>query len=891
MDSTRWQHLTDIVSECLDLPASARVAHARARSRGDDLLFQEVLSWIADADNTGGFLVDGSAPHAQSAFDAMNADATRAASDRIDAAYRSTQTMIGRRLGAYRIVEEIARGGMGAVYKAKRDDQEFEKQVAIKVIRSELASSRIAQRFRAERQILASFDHPNIARLVDGGEADQGEPYLVMEFVSGFPIDAYCEMKALSVPQRLRLFIDVCSAVHYAHQRLVVHRDLKPSNVLVNDEGQVKLLDFGIAKLLDPDSGDNGDRGANATIADAMTPAYASPEQVKGETITTASDVYALGVLLYRLLTGRAPYKAAPTQPLELAKEIVDTDPERPSTVVTARAPDESPSIDRKRLASELHGDLDNIVLMALRKDPARRYASAEQLGGDIGRYLADLPVVARADTFAYRSQKFVSRNRWAVGFAIASVVGLIGGLAATLYQANEARIAQARAESLFADVRKLANSYLFDVHDAIRNLPGATPVREMLVKNSVAYLDRLARDAGDDPQLSAEIASGYDRLGDVQGAWRAASLGDTQGAEASFRKAIELRNKAIETFAKQGQYKAELDVSRLLIVSHGKLSELLMNAGRFNDGIAEAERAASMSEAVASRAEATVVDRLNVVRGQFSLVMHRVTRQATTESNSLNASGASEATIEAVKTLLSEIERLHRLHPDDQAILRTCTAMFYQAGALYLQRNMLHDALVALSAAKIHSLKNAELEPQSHHHRRMQMFAGLLFTETEFRVGKITLTDALSSFRVLTEDAEAMFQLDPKNYRSAMDIPVIRQWMVDKHLKQGDFVRTNQLVAASERELNGLKTATSDPALARNIASLRQYARHVKSLEIVSGNTSSHRRRELCRDISADTSSTALSSQHAEFSLLMPSTAEYYTGLRAAKSVCESAI
>jgi serine/threonine protein kinase len=551
MDSTRWQHLTDIVGECLDLPSHAREAHARARSQGDELLLLEILSWIADAENTGGFLADGGRVHAAGVLDAMSSTDARWVGDRIEAAYRAAQSMIGRRLGAYRIVEEIARGGMGAVYKAKRDDQEFNKEVAIKVIRAELASSRIAERFRAERQILANFDHPHIARLIDGGEGDYGEPYIVMEFVSGFPIDTYCDMKLLTTRQRLQLFIDICSAVHYAHQRLVVHRDLKPSNVLVNHAGEVKLLDFGIAKLLDSDQRDHGNASANPTVANAMTPAYASPEQVKGETITTASDVYALGVLLYRLLTGRAPYKAAPTQPLELAKEIVDTDPARPSTVVTTDSSHPMPPIDRKRLARELHGDLDNIVLMALRKDPARRYASAEQLAGDIKRYLDDLPVAARADTLAYRSQKFVSRNRWTVGFAAVAVIGLIGGLIATLYQANGARIAQARAESLFSDVRKLANSYLFDVHDAIKGLPGATPVREMLVKNSVAYLDRLARDANDDAQLLDEIAGGYDRLGDVQGAWRSASLGDTKGAEASFRRAIELREKAIATFSR----------------------------------------------------------------------------------------------------------------------------------------------------------------------------------------------------------------------------------------------------------------------------------------------------------------------------------------------------
>ena len=287
-------------------------------------------------------------------------------------------------------------------------------------------------------------------RLIDGGSTTEGWPFLVIEFVDGEPITAYAARHALDVNARLDVFGSVCASVHFAHQRLVVHRDLKPRNIFVNQQGEVKLLDFGIAKLPQAPAPDGTPDAATTMLA--MTPTYASPEQIRNEKITTASDVYALGVVLYELLTGQSPYKSKKTQPLDLAKEICETDPERPSTVVgrtDAAATQQSPSaepINVKRLQRGLRGDLDNIVLMALRKDPLRRYLSAEQLAEDIRRYQQDQPVSARADTLGYRASKFVTRNRWTVGFAALAGAGRIGGIVATTHQASIARQAQARA-------------------------------------------------------------------------------------------------------------------------------------------------------------------------------------------------------------------------------------------------------------------------------------------------------------------------------------------------------------------------------------------------------------------------------------------------------------
>ena len=352
-------------------------------------------------------------------------------------------------IGVYRIVKEIGRGGSGAVYLAVRDDDEYRKTVAIKLLRYGMHDAETVRRFRHERQILASIEHPLIAKLLDGGSMPDGSPYLVMEYIDGLPIDVYCDANRLPVVRRLELFRKVCAAVQFAHQNLVVHRDIKPSNILVTPDGVPKLLDFGIAKPLDPAA---FSLPADATLEGSrlMTPEYASPEQIRGEPVTTATDVYALGVLLYKLLTGRRPYRLRTGELPEIARAICEEEPARPSSVVgddVARSPLEGdpPSFEGTpdRLRRRLQGDLDNIVLRAIRKEPHRRYGSAEQLADDIERHLSNLPVRARPDTVRYRSAKFVRRHRLGVAVAAAFVVFVTA--AATGLSIQAARIARER--------------------------------------------------------------------------------------------------------------------------------------------------------------------------------------------------------------------------------------------------------------------------------------------------------------------------------------------------------------------------------------------------------------------------------------------------------------
>lgn len=413
--------------------------------------------------------------------------------------------LTGTAIGPYRLERQLGHGGMGTVFLATRDTEEFEQKVAIKLVRGGEA---LVQRFRKERQILAGLQHPNIARLIDGGTTKDGLPYLVMEYVDGTPIDAYC--RSCSLADKLRLFVELCNAVQYAHQSLIIHRDLKPANVLVTADGTPKLLDFGIARLAVRDT--DGEAGTRI-----MTPEYASPEQLQGKAVTTATDVYSLGLLLFELLTGQKPFPSGTRQP--------ESEAPRPSEVARSRA---------------LRGDLDNIVLHALEVDPARRYGSVEKLADDVQRHLSGHPVAARRATFGYRTTKFVRRNYIAVGAALVIAAVTIIAFIATLHQK---RLAEAR----FDEVRTLARSVVFELHDAIAPLPGSTAARALLVRRALGYLDRLGQEAEHNRPLQMELAGAYLKIGDVQGLPYSPNLGDTAGATVSYKKALSLATAVFE--------------------------------------------------------------------------------------------------------------------------------------------------------------------------------------------------------------------------------------------------------------------------------------------------------------------------------------------------------
>lgn len=470
------------------------------------------------------------------------------------------------RIGGYRVVRELGRGGMGVVYLARKDDDRFQRTVAIKVVKRGMDTEDIVRRFETERQLLAAMDHPNIARLLDGGTTEDGRPYFVVEHIEGKPIDKYCDENRLSVGERLRLFLKVCSAVHYAHQNLVVHRDIKPGNILVTKEGEPKLLDFGIAKLLNPAFAPVAQDPTSPSLR-LMTPEYASPEQVRGEMVGTASDVYSLGVLLFELLTGHRPYRLKTRLQSEIERIICEVEPEKPSTAVskveeiasvtgsTSITP-ASVALTREkrpdRLRRRLEGDVDNIVLMALRKEPRRRYQSAMQFAEDIRNHLEGRPVIARRPTPIYRAAKFARRNRYGVAAAAAVFLALLLGVIGTsigmqrAVAAEKAAVAQRdRAERLFAEGRALANAFITEFMDAVKQLPGSVAAQELIVQKGLAYLEGASAEAGDDPAFVAELQRGYLRIGGIQSALQGSGRMDRRAAEATFLRARDIVDEA----------------------------------------------------------------------------------------------------------------------------------------------------------------------------------------------------------------------------------------------------------------------------------------------------------------------------------------------------------
>ncbi len=512
MTPERWARLEEIFNAAVELDPEAQAQYLREACGADAELQRQAQSLLLSS-RTDSHRID----------DVIGDVAGRVVASR----------MAGQQIGPYRVLEVLGRGGMSTVYLAERADRQYQRQVAIKVVSAGVAQHSFVPRLKSERQILANLDHPNISRLLDGGTTEDGTPYLVMEYIDGHPVTEYCDRHRLGIAARLRLFRTVCQAVHYAHQNLIVHRDIKPSNILVTDDGEAKLLDFGIAKILDPSNVAHTIAVTRANVR-LMTPEYASPEQIRGGPITTATDTYALGVLLYELLTGHRPYRVTSVRLGELERVICEQYPERPSTVVMrapADAPDTEPQRDNtpERLGAErsttpdklrrlLSGDLDDIVLMAMRKEPERRYGSAGQLAEDVRRYLSGLPVVAQSDTWSYRTGKFVRRHKLGVALTSAAMLFLAGFAVTMSIQAQ--RIARERdiadRQRLIAEVQQQRteriSSFLVDIFEL--SDPGESKGDEITAREILEQgADRINRELRDQP---AERAMLQHTIGEV---------------------------------------------------------------------------------------------------------------------------------------------------------------------------------------------------------------------------------------------------------------------------------------------------------------------------------------------------------------------------------------
>ena len=490
-----------------------------------------------------------------------------------------------KRVGAYEIDRLIGRGGMGAVYVAHRADGTFDKQVAIKLIDLPLATDLFRERFRMERQILAGLNHPLIARLLDGGVTGDGEPFLVMEYVDGVPIHRFCEDHRLSVAERLLLFKSVCEAVQFAHQNLVVHRDLKPDNILVMEDGTPRLLDFGTAKLLSPSADGMGSEFTRQGFQ-SFTPQYASPEQVLGNPITTASDTYSLGVLLYLLLTGVLPYELKEFTTAEMVRVICEQPPRRPTL----------PGSGDQRIDA----DLEAILLKSLRKGPGERYLTAVQFALDVQAYLDGRTVSARRGTMRYRAGKFVRRHRIALFGAALVTASLTAGVAGVIWQAKVADRERRRAVDTSAEMRQLSNSLLYELDEAIKELPGSSGVQKLLVTRVLDHLDRTSKSAAGDRLVQLDLANAYTRLGNIQGNPYDQNLGDTAGALVSLDKALVIAQSLAASAAH------DHEALRALASVEQARSEVLWGVGKTPEAVESMQAATEAYERLVAERDAT---------------------------------------------------------------------------------------------------------------------------------------------------------------------------------------------------------------------------------------------------------------------------------------------
>jgi serine/threonine protein kinase/Flp pilus assembly protein TadD len=710
----------------------------------------------------------------------------------------------GRLIGPYRIIGQLGEGGMGAVYLAARDDAEYHKRVAIKVIRPGMNAQIVVRRFLSERQILASLDHPNIARLLDGGTTEDGRPYFVMDYIEGVPITSYCERQKLSIAERLKLFRQVCSAVSYAHRNLIIHRDLKPGNILVTADGAPRLLDFGIAKLLNPEL--SGQTDITVLGHAPMTIDYASPEQVRGDAITTASDVYSLGVMLYELLTGRRPYTFKNRVPREIERVICEEEPARPSTSIeksdTSRGLFGKTQViaaqreaEKSQMRRELVGDLDNIVLMAMRKEPQRRYSSVEQLSEDIRRYLEGRPVIATRDTFSYRAGKFIRRNRVAVLAAALTILALIAGIAATLWQARAASIERARAERRFNDVRQLANSFLFEFHDSIRDLPGSTPARELVVARAVEYLDSLARESSDDLSLQRELAAAYERVGDIQGYPYNPNIGDARGAMESYKKSLAIR---------EALYKADssADLRRGLAASLERTGTMISwQTGNINESLAFYDRAREIRESVA--AETNSVEDRRELAG-----IHEITGDA--QKKNRDAASA----LESYRRAMTIRESIAAIDPTSDIVSRDLAISHSKIAEMLALTGDTQSAMASQRKALAIFETLARRDATNAKARREVAFAynklgDLLWYSDDVR-------GAIEQYEKAREIRLSIVAFDPTNAQARRDLAMSEAGLGDTLIRKGDIAGGRELIKRALATFEELAARSPTDAEAR---------------------------------------------------------------------------
>jgi tetratricopeptide (TPR) repeat protein/predicted Ser/Thr protein kinase len=700
----RWHHLKDIFHEISSAPEEERRALLEFRCDGD-LDLRKKVEALLEASANESSLIEAHKPSRKISSDLLDDD--------------SFDSSVGLRMGAYQIEKLLGRGGMGAVYLAHRADGEFTQKVAVKIIGLPFEIDVLRERFRQERQILAGLNHSNITRLLDGGVTSDGQLYLVMEYVDGVPID----QAPGDINTKLDRFHEVCEAVKYAHQNLVVHRDLKPSNILVDSEGRAKLLDFGSAKLL-------ADAEVTQTGFNMITLSYASPEQLRGEPATTLSDVYSLGAILYQLITGEKPFGE------DLVSRLRD---------------EESGGIP---LPKPVSGDLDLIIRKALALAPTMRYSSVEQFAEDVRRFRSGEPVMAHAPSFRYQAGKFARRNKLALGAGLLLLITLLSGIVATRWQYRNALAERKKAEARAEDLRKLSDRLLSEIDEAIRKLPGSTGAQQLLVSTVLEHLDRTTKDS-DDPQLLLDAANGYIRLGNVQGNVFAEHTGNTQGALASLDKAVSITSALTQ---RQPQNAA---VKRAYAWALQSRSEVLFGIGRTQEGVPAMREAITLFDDLATSPGAGIDALLDSAGAHTSLGNELGVPYWPSLSD---FTGASTEYLKARKTY----QRALALSPDDVRVLQALANNHRMVGVMQMQTDPA-NALPELRAAidGFNSLHDQAKQVMAI--RRMQSGAIGPYAGALIEIGRYR--EAIAALQQGEIISRELLAADPKNIRAVQDL------------------------------------------------------------------------------------------------------------------------
>ena len=815
MDTAKWHSIKAVMSAVLDLPENER---ADALEREPDAeIRREVELLLAAYGNSESFI--------ERPFlieQGFSADDT-------------ADQMIGRQVADYLIINRIGSGGMGAVFLAERVHSDFTQKVALKLIKRGMDSEAILKRFATERRILSTLKHPNIAALVDGGISAEGLPFFVMEYVDGKPLNQYCRENVLSLDERLELFYKICSAVEHAHRNLVVHRDLKPSNILVNLDGTPKLLDFGIAKLL---SDDGSTTAETLTQGKIFTPEYASPEQILGKPVTTSSDVYSLGIILYELLVDHRPFEVRGKSFDEIVDGICRTESPRPSESadqphVTA---DDSPAV-RPIPRAHLRGDIDNIVLKALRKEPGERYGSVQEFSADIRRYLSGMTVMARPQTLNYRFGKYVNRHKAGVLAAALVLISLVAGVSVATWQAVVAQRERAKAERRFSDVRKLANSFLFEFHDAIQDLKGATPARKLVIDRALPYLDDLAREAADDDSLQNELAKSYRQLGEIQGHPSFPNIGDVSGGIESFRKAIVIGNELVRRNPANREFRFNL------AWSHSMIGDMF-------------ERAAYDTPKAIENYQIclSLFRELNTENAADRNVMQSLSSTYERVGNIKAKSGELNAAINNYRESLTMAETLLALDPENNQRQRDVNLSYYEIGRAFQADGKYREALEHYSKGRTMILKSLASNPESADMQRMIGIIDDLSANSHIELGETDLANTLSSNALSIR--EKLFAADPTNIQVYGDLTVSLDTAGDLRVRAGDVAgalkllnRSLEMREAALKQDPTMTLAKRYVAISRNKIAAAYRVKGDLPAALEQLNIALNINRELCRD------------------------------------------